>query len=267
MLLSSGLIVFREALEIVIILTILAGATKNIPHRNHYMLLGVAIGTVGSAMLGFVSDDIDSYFGGVGQEVLNGVMLIITAIMIGFTVIWMTKNGRKSGSKLKEVVAEIESGSKKPYHLVSLVALLMLREGSEIVLYVSSLMIVAKHSILSILFASVCGALAAVMAGLIAYNTANQFVKKNIFTVSNWLMIFIAAGLANQGVGFLIAADQLPEVISSLWNVNSFLPDAALFFIRSFLGNITNPSFTEMLTFVIVIATMSTAYKRAVNAK
>lgn len=265
--LSAGLIVFREALEIVIILTILAGATKKIPSRNKFIFTGVLLGALLSSLLGFVSDDIDNMFGEMGAEMMNGVMLLMTSILVGFTIVWMTQNGRKTGSKLKQVVSEIESGSKKPYHLIGLVALLMAREGSEIVLYVSSLIIVAKDSVASILTASFIGALSAVIMGFFAYKTANQMIKKHIFTVSNWLMIVIASGLAMQAANFFIAAEKIPEIYPEVWNLTSIMPDFMLFIFKNFIGNIANPSFIELAFFVTVFTLISVKYKAALNAK
>ena len=44
-----------------------------------------------------------------------------------------------------------------------------------------------------------------------------------LFTVTSWLVLLLAAGLASQGAAFLMQADLLPPLGSNLWDTSFLL--------------------------------------------
>ncbi|MBV9551280.1 MAG: FTR1 family protein, partial [Alphaproteobacteria bacterium] len=49
-----------------------------------------------------------------------------------------------------------------------------------------------------------------------------------LFTVTSWLVLLLAAGLASQGAAFLVQADLLPSLGSNLWDTSFLLTDRSL---------------------------------------
>jgi high-affinity iron transporter len=49
-----------------------------------------------------------------------------------------------------------------------------------------------------------------------------------LFTVTSWLVLLLAAGLASQGAAFLMQADLLPALGSNLWDTSFLLSDDSL---------------------------------------
>jgi high-affinity iron transporter len=49
-----------------------------------------------------------------------------------------------------------------------------------------------------------------------------------LFTVTSWLVLLLAAGLASQGAAFLMQADLLPPLGSNLWDTSFLLSDQSL---------------------------------------
>src|SRR5690606_15708135 len=101
--------------------------------------------------------------------------------------------------------------------------------------------------------AVISGILLASVVGIGFYYGYNTMLNKYLFPVSNIIMIIIAAGLSAQAANFLIAADLIPEIISSLWNVTDYLSEGTNIFISNFVGNILNPSLMEILFFIITL--------------
>jgi high-affinity iron transporter len=49
-----------------------------------------------------------------------------------------------------------------------------------------------------------------------------------LFTVTSWLVLLLAAGLASQGAAFLMQADLLPALGSSMWDTSFLLSDQSI---------------------------------------
>ncbi len=51
---------------------------------------------------------------------------------------------------------------------------------------------------------------------------------RHLFTVTSWLVLLLAAGLASQGAAFLLQADLLPPLGANLWDTSFILSDQGL---------------------------------------
>lgn len=71
--LQIAIVVFREVLEIALILGILASATKEIKGRSNYIFAGLALGILLAIALAFFTDQISNSLNGMGQEFFNGL--------------------------------------------------------------------------------------------------------------------------------------------------------------------------------------------------
>jgi len=55
-----AIIIFREILEISIIISIIAAATKDLKNRAHYINLGLIAGIIGSIFVATIADNINN---------------------------------------------------------------------------------------------------------------------------------------------------------------------------------------------------------------
>ena len=63
-----SIIIFREILEISIIISIIAAATKELKNRTHYINIGLIAGVIGSILIATIADNIANAFDGIGHE-------------------------------------------------------------------------------------------------------------------------------------------------------------------------------------------------------
>lgn len=138
--LPSALIIFREVFEIVLIVGIILAATKDLPARLKYVWGGIGLGLLGAGMVAYFIDFISGLAEGVGQEFLNAGILMLAAIFIGSTVIWMKHHAHELKGKLKALGEDVASGTASYLMLTVIIALALLREGSEIVLFTYGMM-------------------------------------------------------------------------------------------------------------------------------
>jgi high-affinity iron transporter len=74
--LQIAIVVFREILEVSLIIGILTAATKEIEGRTKWLLAGLGLGIIGSFALAFSTDKISESLDGMGQEFLTGLFYL-----------------------------------------------------------------------------------------------------------------------------------------------------------------------------------------------
>jgi high-affinity iron transporter len=133
--LATLLIVFREVLEAGLIVGIVLAATQGVPARGVWIAFGVLSGVAGSCIVASFASEIGELFQGSGQELFNAGVLIIAVAMLTWHNVWMTRHGRDIVHEMKRVGAEVTSGERPLLALAVVCGLAVLREGSEVVLF------------------------------------------------------------------------------------------------------------------------------------
>ncbi|AZL15638.1 FTR1 family protein [Rickettsiales endosymbiont of Stachyamoeba lipophora] len=253
-------VVFRELLEVIFILNLVLVATAEIPTRTKYIITGLLIGILGSSILTYYSGSIDTMADGMGQELVNGLTLAFTALMIATAIIWINKNASQTSTKIKNISYNITVGTKSIKSLVWLVAFLIFREGSELGIYLTSIIRTHSYPLSEILLSVLLGVLSVSLVSFIFYKTSLIFLRKYIFKLTNFLLILVACSLASQAANFFIAAGILPELINNFWDSSQFIS------LNSTLGKTLNiligyddrPTLMSFLfyiiTFIIIIS-------------
>ena len=133
--LGTGLLVFREVLEAALIVSIVCAATRGVRGRGLWVGSGIGAGTLGAIVVAFFASAIAAAVSGIGQELFNAVILLAAVAMIGWHAIWMASHGRELAMEMKGVGSAVQAGSRPLSALLIVVAIAVLREGSEVVLF------------------------------------------------------------------------------------------------------------------------------------
>ena len=136
---SAALIVFRESLEASLIISIMAAATLGVPMRGRWMLGGVLAGFAGAALVAYSMEFISNLASGLGQEIFNACVLALAVGMLAWHNIWMSVHGREMAAHAKNAANGVKDGSQARSVIFMVIALAVLREGSETVLFLYSL--------------------------------------------------------------------------------------------------------------------------------
>ncbi len=262
-----AIIVFREILEIALVVGIVLAATRGLPARGALVLGGLGLGLLGSYLIFHFTDAINEAVDGVGQEVFNAGVMFTAVLFLSWTVIWMKRHGRELAKHLNEVGAAVVSGKKSLFVIVGVVALATLREGAEIVLfaYGQSLSGVAMTEIV---IGGLIGLAGGTIVGFMLYFGLLKTVKRHLFSVTSWMLIFLTAGMAAQGANFLIQADMLPMLHPQVWDT-SWLLDNGTFLgdtLSVLLGYNPRPTGMELAFYVAVMVIVGGAYKMVGSA-
>ncbi len=248
----SFIIIFREVLEIAIILSIIMAATRGIAGRGYYVGLGIGGGVAGAAVVAAFAGAITEAMDGMGQEMFNGVVLLLAALMIGWTTVWMQTHGRELSQRIKQVGESVREGRVPLYSVSVVVALAMWREGAEIVLFMTGILSTSEETLLAIMGGAFAGALLAAAIGGAIYVGLIKLSSKYLFSVTNALLIMLASGMAAAGAGYLVAADVLPALVSEVWDSSAILSEGSLFgkILHAMLGYSERPSGIQLVFYV-----------------
>ena len=92
---GTGLIVFRETLEAALFVGIVAAATRSVPNRTRWLMLGAVAGMVGSLLMATAIEQISDWANGLGQDLVNVVILSVALLMLTWHNVWMARHGRE----------------------------------------------------------------------------------------------------------------------------------------------------------------------------
>jgi high-affinity iron transporter len=262
---GSAVIVFREVLEAALVIGIVLAATRGLAGSRIWVAGGALAGVALSLVVAGGAESIASAFEGVGQEVLNATILGLAVLMLAWHSVWMQKHGAEISRNMKAVGQDVRTGA-RPLHLLALVVgLAVLREGSEVVLFLYG--IAAGGTGSRTLFAgSTLGLAAGIAAGALMYFGLLRIPTHRLFAVTGWLIILLAAGMAGQSVALLVQAGLLPGLVDPLWDSSSWLPENGVIgqLLHVLVGYDDRPSAMQVLAFAATLAGIVTL-ARAVN--
>lgn len=222
--LSTFVIVFRETLEAALIVAIVLAASKGIAGRGLWVTVGLVAGLAGAGLLALFADGLANLFEGYGTEVFNAAVLLLAVIMLGWHHIWMGAHGAELAGQSKAVGDKVRDGARPLYALAIVVAVAVLREGSETVLFLYGIAIENGLETSAMLQGGALGIVGAALVGALFYAGLLRVPLKHIFTVTGFILLLLAAGLAAQAAAFLVQAGWLPPLGYDIWNTSAILP-------------------------------------------
>ena len=262
---STALIVFREVLEAALIVGILAAATRGIAGRGRWLLGGVALGVLGSALVAAGTEVIANLASGIGQELFNASVLSLAVVMLATHNIWMTTHGRALAADAQGIGSAVRLGEKKLTAMLIVVAIAVLREGAETVLFLYG--ISASAGTGAMLAGGLTGLLGGVACGYFLYTGLVRIPLKLFFKATSLLILLLAASMAAQAVGLLIQAGVIADSGVALWDTSAFLREDSLpgMLAHGLTGYTARPAaaqvFAYFTTLVCIIAAMTFAHR------
>jgi high-affinity iron transporter len=266
---AAALIVFRESLEAALFVGIVAAATRQLAGRARWLSAGVGIGVLGALGLAFAAQHISSWFDGIGQDVVNIFVLSFALVMLLWHCIWVAAHSKEMAAQARRLGVSVQHGQQKPWALLGAVALAVLREGAETVLFVGGALTSAGGTTsFDVVLSCLIGVGLGVSAGVLIYRGLSRIPARHIFSTTNALIAVLAASIASQLVKSLIQAGFLEWWSSPLWDTSASLaPDSALgTLLHALVGYDATPSAAQLASYIAVLALIYLA-TRALRAR
>jgi high-affinity iron transporter len=253
---GTALIVFREVLEAALIIGIVAAATRDIPGRSRFIWAGVGLGIFGSIVVALMAERISTLAEGMGQEIFNASVLGIAVVMLAWHNIWMSAHGRQLAADAKAMGTAVKTGAKAMSALAVVIALAVLREGSETVLFLSGIALSGESSPASMALGGAAGLAGGAAIGFMLFAGLLRIPLKWFFGATSALVLLLAAGMASQAARFLIQADVLPSLATPLWDMSALVSNESAVgtLLKGLVGYDAAPAGMQVAFFIIVFA-------------
>jgi len=255
--LAAFIIVFREAIEAGLIVGIVLAATRGIPTRSRWVGLGVAAGVVGACIVAGFAGELAALFEGSGQELFNAAILLFAVAMLTWHNVWMASHGRAMARDLKAMGAAVAAGDRSLAALAFVVGVAVLREGSEVVLFLYGVLAGGSSSA-SVALGGALGILGGVALSAVMYLGLIAIPAKRLFAVTSAMIVLLAAGLAAQAISFLQQGGIIDVLRRPLWNTSAVLKDGSLpgQLLHTLIGYTARPNGAQLIAYLAVVAVM-----------
>ena len=215
MLLNSVIIILREVLEAALLISVLLVLTQSLDKSFRWVSWALLAGMIGAMAYGISIDAISEWFDGVGQEVVNALLQVGIFSMIAVTMVLLTRQqyARESGRLLAFV-------------MIITVALVLTREGAEVMIYLSGFLS-GSDQMSNVLLGAAIGASIGISAGVLFYYILRNRSERRTIGISVVVLMLVGSGMAAQAAQLLIQADWLPAQLP-IWDSSGWISESSV---------------------------------------
>lgn len=255
--LATAVIMFREILEASLIIAIVLGASREIAGRGRWVAAGIGLGLLGASIVAVLANVASSEFSGNAQAILNAVILLCAVAMLTWHNVWMSSHGRELSAEIKGVGLDVRSGQRPLTALLVITMVAVMREGSEAVLFLWAIATSGEQS-MNMLIGGLGGVVVGMLVGMLLYFGLLRIPARHFFSITSWLILLLASGLAAQAAGFLNQIGLLPALGNGVWNTSDILSQTSLAgqLLHILVGYIARPSGIQVVFYAGTLLTM-----------
>jgi high-affinity iron transporter len=131
----------------------------------------------------------------------------------------------------------------------------VLREGSELVLFLYGVAASASGEAGGMLSGALIGVGIGVAAGAALYLGLLRIPSARLFSVTGWMILLLAAGMASQGAAFLVQADLLPALGERVWDTAALIADDGVAgrVLHTLIGYTARPDGIQVLFYLVTL--------------
>jgi high-affinity iron transporter len=255
--LAALIIVFREVFEAGLIIGIVLAVTSSVPNRDRWIGGGVLAGVLGACLVAAFAGALSQLFAGMGQELFNAAILGIAVVMLTWHNVWMAHHGREMAGELRAVGQAVVDGKKSLLALAVVVGVAVLREGSEVALFLYGVAASDGGSALGLTLGGLIGLALGAAVCLLTYFGLMHIPPRALFATTTALITLLAAGMAAQAVAFLERANWLNSLDAVVWDSAWLLTEKSILgrAMHTLVGYTDQPTQMQLLVYAAVLLT------------
>jgi high-affinity iron transporter len=195
---------------------------------------------------------------GRGQEIFNASILSLAVAMLGWHNLWMASHGREMAREMKAMGQAVAAGEKSLIAMAIVVAVAVLREGAEVVLFMYGIAAASSEGWPALLLGGVLGIALGAAVTFLLYRGLVAIPIHRLFSVTSWLIALVAAGMAGQAAAILAGIDLIPSWGFELWDTSWLLPQDSLVgrALHALVGYSDRPMGIQLVAYLTVLATL-----------
>ncbi len=253
--LAALIIVFREVFEAGLIIGIVLAVTRSVPHRNRWIGGGVIAGAAAACVVAAFAGALSRLFAGMGQELFNAAILGVAVVMLTWHNVWMAQHGRELAADMRAIGQAVADGSKPLLALAVVVGVAVLREGSEVALFLYGIVASDGGSAASLTIGGIIGLALGAGVCLLTYYGLMRIPPRPLFATTTVLITLLAAGMAAQAAAFLERANWLTALDTVVWDSEWLLSDKSVGgrALHTLIGYTDQPTVMQLVVYVAVL--------------
>jgi high-affinity iron transporter len=258
--LATLIIVFREAIEAGLVIGIVMAATRGVPRRSLWIGTGIMGGVAGACLVAAFADAIAGMMSGTGQELFNASVMAVAVLMLTGHNVWMARAGRHIAQEMKSLGAEVAIGQRSLTALAIVVGVAILREGSEIALFLYGIALSSGSTGALMFIGGAIGLALGAGVSAMMYFGLLRIPTRHLFTVTSWLIALLAAGMASQAVVFLQQAGLVTVFPHVVWDTSRVLSDGSLAgrALHTLIGYADRPTGIQLIVYIATLCAIFT---------
>jgi high-affinity iron transporter len=267
--LAALIIVFREVFEAGLIVGIVLAVTRQVARRGRWIGGGVLGGIAAACLVAAFAGALSQLFEGMGQELFNAAILCLAVVMLTWHNVWMARHGREIAGEMRAIGQAVAEGAKPLLALSVVVGVAVLREGSEVALFLYGVAASGGGSALGLMSGGVVGLLLGVAVCLLTYFGLMRIPPRALFATTTVLITLLAAGMAAQAVAFLEQANWLTSLDTVVWDTGWLLSDSSIGgrALHTLIGYTDQPTQMQLVVYCAVIVATFTLMRLTASAR
>jgi high-affinity iron transporter len=261
---GTGLIVFRETLEAALFIGILAAATRQIEGRTRWLVMGTTWGVMGSLLLAVAMNSISDWASGLGQELVHSAILATAMTMLAWHSMWVSTHARQMTENAMSLGAGAAGHSGRLWAVSLVVAMTVLREGAETVLFVAGLIMGGTEAVGALVIGAFLGLALGATTGWLIYQGLGRVQPRRLFAVTNGLVLLLTGRLASQLAKTLQQAGWIQWLSDQAWDSSSWLTNDSLVgvLLHGLVGFEACPSQLQVLAYALTALLIAMAARQ-----
>lgn len=243
MLLTTVVLVLREMLEAALIVSVLLAWSVLHGRSRRWIGVALATGIAGAAVYAVNAAAVSEWFDYVGMEVVNAAMQFTVCMAL-------------------LVLAARPAARAATWPMLVAVALAVVREGFEILLYLSGF-VADRGAWSTVALGSALGAGIGISAGALLFYLVVGLRRARALRVAQVLIALFAGNMAAQAVLLLIQADWIPGGVQ-VWNTASLLAEDSVLgqLLYALVGYEATPSIWQVTAYAGVFCLLFVFFSR-----
>jgi len=253
---AALIIVFREVFEAGLIIGIVLAVTRTVRRRNQWIGGGVVVGVLAACLVAVFAGALSNLFAGMGQELFNAAILVIAVVMLTWHNVWMARHGSELAGELRAAGQAVVDGSKSLLALAVVVGIAVLREGSEVVLFLYGVIAARSDTGWDVAVGGAAGLGLGALVTLLTYFGLVRIPTRALFTTTTILIALLAAGMAAQAAAFLEKANWLTAMDNVVWDSGWLLSDSSIpgKALHTLIGYTDQPTAMQLVVYLAILA-------------
>jgi high-affinity iron transporter len=250
MFLNAVILILQEILEAALLISVLLVLGSMLRRQwsgflhveRHWVYSAIALGLGGAWLYAWYTPEVSAWFGYVGYEVVNAML---QAFAIGLVLVFCYLLGPATlGSDARW------QGSVARACMIAVVAVGIIREGSEIILYIQGIL-GQRENVTPVMLGTLMATGIGISGSYLLYQGLCALPPRWTFRIALLLLSLFAGNMACQAALLLTQADWLPAT-PQLWDSSAFLPEYTIpgQLLYALIGYEANPSMLQVLAYL-----------------